>query len=157
MQSVVSSSKVLLWSYSSSLQSISCYAAILYKLVFQSSRSNVCWVHTYNQNGKWTHSIIAGLCAASLSPQQASKHWNFCGAVDPFLPTLQGQDLVQCWWSWRLGICPKWIHFWFLMPIFHHHQKQGSLLTPLWILQSSKFNVQSLDNLALKNTVRFEA
>jgi hypothetical protein len=36
------------------------------------------------------------------------------------------------------------------MPILHHHQKQGLLLTPLWILQSSKFNVQSLDNLASK-------
>ncbi len=58
--------------------------------------------------------------------------------------------LYNVGWSWRLGIWPKWIHFWFPMPIFHHHQKQGLLLTPLWILQSSKFNVQSLDNLASK-------
>ncbi len=149
--------------YSSSLQSISCYAAILYKLIFQSSRSNVCWVHTYNQNGKWTHSIIAGLCATSLWPQQASKHctwnehWNFCGAVDPFLPTLQGQHLEQCWWSWEIRYLSKMSTL--LVPHAHFtpSSKTGiaanSVVDPAIIkIQCSEFG-QS----CLKNTVRFEA
>jgi hypothetical protein len=35
-------------------------------------------------------------------------------------------------------------------------KKQGLLLTPLQILQSSKFNVHSSDNLCLKNTAKLK-